>query len=189
METMIPSGPVFSVREHLESDYLLDLEDADRVRDEILLALKAMPSGGVLMIDLDGVTTRASCVARFIGTPLERIGDGEITDRYMVLRGPLDYLTERDVRMALEDEGVVAVVREAEESSLVGRTARVLEETYEALRGKREVTSADLVDQLGLDIKTANARMAKLEGVGLLHREGEVALETGGRRFLYRVVR
>lgn len=180
---------MFSVREHLSSDYLLDLPEADRIRAEMKSALHALPTGSVLGVDLSGVTTRASCVARFLGEPLKSIASGELKGRYLVLLGPLDYLTERDVRMALEDENVVCAVRAGSGATLIGTTARVLEETYSALLAVKEVSSADLVERLGLDIKTANARIAKLEGVGLLHREGETTLETGGRRFVYRLVK
>lgn len=189
METVSRTmGPTFSIREHLESQYLLDLEEAERISAKMIECLRKLPAGTILLVDLDGVITRASCVARFLGGPLKQIRDNRIENRYVVLAGPLDDLTEHDVRMALDDEGLVAAVRLAEGARLIGATARVLEETYNALLRAREVSSAELVDRLGLDIKTANARIAKLESVGLLHREGESTLQTGGRRFVYRLV-
>jgi hypothetical protein len=183
------AGPTFVVADHLDGTYLLDLEDADQIRDDLIAALEQARSGSILSVSLERLTTRASCVARFLGTPLNRIAAGEIPGRYLVLLGPLDYLTERDVRLALEDEGVVTVIRDADRARLIGTVGRVLEETYEALLHSSEVTSAALMaPPLALDIKTANARMAKLEDVGLLHRTGETSLEAGGRRYVYQLI-
>src|SRR5687768_13549699 len=130
METVSRTqGPTFSIREHLESGYLLDLEDAERISAKMMDRLRELPAGSILLVDLDGVVTRASCVARFLGGPLRQIRDGRIESRYLVLAGPLDDLTEHDVRMALDDEGLVVAVRISEGARLIGATARVLEET------------------------------------------------------------
>jgi hypothetical protein len=173
--------------------YLLGRAQAHRVGGELTEILGATEPGTVLPVDLVDVETRASCVAIFLGEPLRRIqasdASPELPDRYLVLEGPLGS-NERDVRLGLEDEGLIAVVRDPDGPRLIGKVDRVVEDTYALLTAHREVTSSLLTEPpLSLKLTTANARITKLHRLGLLHLLREEVVESGGRRFVYQVVR
>lgn len=167
---------------------LLRNEVADKIGDEILKRLQSEAVGTVVVVDLKGVETRASCAARFLGKPLAAIKTGSVEGRYLVLVG-VEGENDYDVRRGLEDEQVVAVVRGDAGPRLLGKVDAVVEETYEYLARYSEVSSAMLVDPFDLKITAANARISKLATLGLLHRLGEDMLESGGRRYLYVPVR
>jgi hypothetical protein len=173
--------------------YLVDLDEAAEVGREIKDHLETSRLGAVLSIDLEGVVTRASCAALMFGPALRRprasATNPEHSGGYLVLLGPLGS-NERDVRLGLEDEGLIAVVREAGGSRLTGKTDRVLDETYRFFSSRREVTSAMLTEPpFGLKLTAANARVAKMHRLGLLHFLRVEVMEAGGRRYVYEVVR
>lgn len=174
-----------------EDGILLSLSEADEVGEKLLYKLKASPKGTVLPVSLEGIETRASCIARFLGRPLKALtGESPTLDgRHLVL---LDKLggNERDADLALKDERVPVVIRGEEGSRLLGKVDRSVGETYGVVKDWDEVTSARLTES-SLDIKltTANARVSKLARLGLLHFVGEQMLESGGRRYVYQPVR
>jgi hypothetical protein len=168
-------------------------QEAARVGAEIAGIVEDSAPGTLVVIDLAGVETRASCLALLLGAPLRLVqsaeGDPELRDRYVVLQGPLGS-NERDAHLALADEKLVAVVREPGGPRLVGKVDRMVEETYPILLRHREVTSALLTEPpLGMKIAAANARVTKLHKLGLLRQLREEFLDAGGRRFVYEAVR
>jgi len=173
--------------------YLMARDEAARVGDELAERVRAEEPGVVVLIDLTGIETRASCLALLLGAPLRLIQDPEGTpelgDRYVVLKGPLGS-NERDAHLALADEKLVAIVREASGTRLIGKVDRMVEETYRISVRHREVTSALLTEPpLGLKLAAANGRVTKLHKLGLLHLSREEFVESGGRRFVYNAVR
>lgn len=173
--------------------YLMSRQEAARVGAEIAETVGESAPGTLVVIDLSGVESRASCLALLLGAPLRLVqsaeGDPELRDRYVVLQGPLGS-NDRDVHLALADEKLVAVVRDADGPRLIGKVDRMVEETYPILVRNREVTSALLTEPpLGLKIAAANARVTKLHKLGLLHHLREEFLDAGGRRFVYQAVK
>lgn len=174
-----------------EDGILLSLSEADEVGEKLLYKLEASSRGTVMPVSLEGVETRASCIARFLGRPLKALtGESPTLDgRHLVL---LDTLggNERDADLALRDEGVPVVVRGKEGLRLLGKVDRSVGETYDVVKDWDEVTSSRLTESgLGIKLTTANARVSKLARLGLLHFVGEQMLESGGRRYVYRPVR
>jgi DNA-binding transcriptional ArsR family regulator len=194
METLtraLRDGPVFRLAEYASNQrYLLSHAEADRIRGQLTTELKRIPSGTVLVFDPRRIESRASCFARILGEPLRLIapGRGRLAGRHIVLQGALGS-NALDIALALEKESVVAVVREPDGPSLLGKVDRVLVETYAFLAKHDEVTSKVLRDAFDLSITTANGRIEKLYRLGLLHRLREETLGAGGRRFVYEPVR
>jgi hypothetical protein len=173
--------------------YLMSRQEAARVGAEIAEMVEDSAAGTLVVINLEGVETRASCLALLLGPPLRLVqsaeGDPELRDRYVVLQGPLGS-NERDAHLALADEKLVAVVRDPGGPRLIGKVDRMVEETYPILVRHREVTSALLMEPpFGMKIAAANARVTKLHKLGLLRHVREEFLDGGGRRFVYEAVR
>jgi len=195
METLVRTlcdGPTFRLKEAVKQQhqgFLVSPEESDRIRQQLMGHLERMKRGTILVFDPAGVDSRASCFARILGGPLRALAEQRgLRGRYLVLQGPLGSNAE-DVRLGLEDEEVVAVVRDVEGPRLAGKVDRTLTETYAFVVERDEVTSQALQRPFGLTITAANARVVKMQRLGLLHFLREESLGKGGRRFVYEPVR
>ena len=185
-----------------------------QVQDALDAALRALPPGGVLALDFDGVEMMDYSFAdEALGTIYSRMGGKEYPDRYMVLLvkdDPVSQSLLENVEVALmqRDAAAIAVpaedldslikALEAERDSktapksgesvawrVIGKLPDHLIETLGAVMNQNQATVRDIVDALQLDSVTAcNNRIARLHQLRLVRRKAAIVPE-GGRLYCY----
>jgi hypothetical protein len=174
-----------------------------RVQESLDARLRALPPGGVLIVDFDGVEMMDYSFAdEALGTIYSRMAAKEYPDRHLVLEAREDEAGQallENIEVALNRREVAALVlaeNSAKNGVLVSRDAwRIVGElpghlvdTLRAVMEKGQVTVRELAAMLGLDSATAcNNRIAKLYQLHLVKREATVVPE-GGRQYSYSAV-
>ena len=185
-----------------------------QVQDALDIALRALPAGGVLAVDFQGVQMMDYSFAdEALGTIYSRMSTKEYPDRYMVLLvedDPVSQALLENVEVALSQREAAAiavpgadlpVLHEAIVRALagkeplaahrpgawkvIGKLPEHLIETLGAVMEKGSATVRDVVDTLGLDSVTAcNNRIARLHQLRLVRRKAAIVPE-GGRLYCY----
>jgi hypothetical protein len=182
-----------------------------RVQEALDARLRALPPGGVLVIDFDGVEMMDYSFAdEALGTIYSRMAAKEYPDRHLILEVREDELGEallENLEVALNRREVAALVlsradngqttqtatfpgRDAKSSPwrVVGTLPGHLVDTLKAVMDKGQITVRELATMLGLDSATAcNNRIARLYQLHLVRREATVVPE-GGRQYSYSAV-
>ncbi len=180
-----------------------------QVQEKLDARLRALPAGGVLIVDFEGVEMMDYSFAdEALGTILSRMAAKEYPDRHLVIETKGDELGDallENVEVALNRREVAALVlpqaamsktaQKAENISAVAGKWRILGdlpthliETLRAVMDKGCVTVRDLSEALKLDSATAcNNRIARLYQMHLVRREATVVPE-GGRQYCYSAV-
>lgn len=170
------------------------------VQESLEAQLRALPPGGVLVIDFDNVEMMDYSFAdEALGTLFSRLAAKEYPDRYLVLVTDESEITQallENVEAALNRREVAALVvpRAVFEKNgvnankhwhVIGSLPDHLIETLSAVIERNEVTVRDLVEALGLDSVTAcNNRVARLHQLRLVRRKASIVPE-GGRQYYY----
>jgi hypothetical protein len=179
------------------------------VQEKLDARLRALPAGGLLVVDFDGVEMMDYSFAdEALGTILSRMAAKEYPDRHLVIETRGDELAEallENVEVALNRREVAALVlpakmstqpkKKAENVSAVAGKWRILGDlpthlvdTLRAVMDAGCVTVRDLSEALKLDSATAcNNRIARLYQMHLVRREATVVPE-GGRQYCYSAV-
>jgi hypothetical protein len=179
------------------------------VQEKLDARLRALPSGGVLVVDFDGVQMMDYSFAdEALGTILSRMAAKEYPDRHLVIEVRGDELSDallENVEVALNRREVAALVlpqnaaektfqKAANISAVAGKWRSLgdlpthLVDTLRAVMDKGCVTVRDLSEALKLDSATAcNNRIARLYQMHLVRREATVVPE-GGRQYCYSAV-
>ncbi len=185
-----------------------------KVQEELDAQLRALPPGGVLTVDFDGVEMMDYSFAdEALGTIYGRMAGREYPDRYMVLLvkdDPVSVALLENVEVALAQRDVAAIAvpagevgalieaikAENEKGKAAGRQKKVtwrvvgklpehLIETLGAVMDKGSSTVRDIVETLQLDSVTAcNNRIARLHQLRLVRRKAAIVPE-GGRLYCY----
>lgn len=182
-----------------------------QVQDALDATLRALPPGGVLAIDFDGVEMMDYSFAdEALGTIYSRMGGKEYPDRYMVLLvkdDPVSQALLENVEVALAQRDAAAIAVPSEELSelvkaleaerqeskggdkvawrVIGKLPDHLVETLGAVMNQGQATVRDIVDALQLDSVTAcNNRIARLHQLRLVRRKAAIVPE-GGRLYCY----
>jgi hypothetical protein len=171
-----------------------------RVQESLDSLLRALPPGGVLVLDFDNVEMMDYSFAdEALGTLYSRLASKEYPDRYLVLVTDENEITTallENVEATLNRREVAALVvpRAAFEKNgktspsewrIIGSLPEHLIETLSAVIEREEVTVRDLVEALGLDSVTAcNNRVARLHQLRLVRRKASIVPE-GGRQYCY----
>jgi len=182
-----------------------------QVQDAIDEALRDLPSGGVLVLDFDGVEMMDYSFAdEALGTIFSRMSGKEYPDRYMVLLvkdDPISKSLLENVEVALIQRDAAAIAVPVEELkklqitlesqanneddeaeiawSVVGKLPDHLIQTLGAVMDRGQATVRDVVDALQLDSVTAcNNRIARLHQLRLVRRKAAIVPE-GGRLYCY----
>ncbi len=185
-----------------------------QVQDALDAALRALPPGGVLALDFDGVEMMDYSFAdEALGTIYSRMGGKEYPDRYMVLLvkdDPVSQSLLENVEVALMQRDAAAIAVPAEEVEsldkalsaqretlqntakngdvawrVIGKLPDHLIETLGAVMNQNQSTVRDIVDALQLDSVTAcNNRIARLHQLRLVRRKAAIVPE-GGRLYCY----
>lgn len=165
------------------------------VQEKIDGALRALPVGGVLILDFNGVEMMDYSFAdEALGTIYSRMSAKEYPDRHLILETRDDELCEallENVEVALNRREVAAlvvpqkVVKGGGKWRILGELPSHLVDTLRAVMDKNCITVRDLAETLKLDSATAcNNRIAKLYQMHLVRREASVVPE-GGRQYCY----
>ncbi len=178
------------------------------VQEKLDARLRALPMGGVLVVDFEGVEMMDYSFAdEALGTILSRMAAKEYPDRHLVIETKGDELSDallENVEVALNRREVAALVlpqntmnktKKAPNISAVAGKWRILGDlpthlvdTLRAVMDKGCVTVRDLSEALKLDSATAcNNRIARLYQMHLVRREATVVPE-GGRQYCYSAV-
>jgi len=186
-----------------------------KVQQALDAALRELPSGGVLVVDFNGVEMMDYSFAdEALGTLFSRMSAKEYPDRYLILAVPDDEMGEalvENIEAALNRREVAALVlpedsvhavttlpansgepdansRQGMEWRVIGTLPAHLIDTLRAVMDKGEITVRELADALKLDSATAcNNRIAKLYQLHLVRREAAIVPE-GGRLYCYSAV-
>ncbi len=169
------------------------------VQEKIDARLRALPVGGVLVLDFNGVEMMDYSFAdEALGTIYSRMAAKEYPDRHLVLETRDDELCDallENVEVALNRREVAALLvpqsdvkaaqKNADKWRVLGELPSHLIDTLRAVMDKNCITVRDLADALKLDSATAcNNRIAKLYQMHLVRREASVVPE-GGRQYCY----
>ena len=157
-----------------------------RVREALVEALEALPSGGVLYVDTRGVELMDYSFAdEALGILVSRVAAGEYGDRHVVLIEEDRELLE-NVEASLRQRGL-AMIRVEEPVAAPGIVGEVPEHLVETLReiyGAGSISNADLATKLGINHTACNNRATRLLKLGLIHRRRNTTAP-GGRQYSY----
>lgn len=165
------------------------------VQEKIDARLRALPVGGVLVLDFNGVEMMDYSFAdEALGTIYSRMSAKEYPDRHLIIETRDDELCEallENVEVALNRREVAALIvpqsakKSADKWRVLGELPSHLVDTLRAVMDKNCITVRDLAEALKLDSATAcNNRIAKLYQMHLVRREASVVPE-GGRQYCY----
>jgi len=184
-----------------------------QVQESIDEALRALPAGGVLAIDFDGVEMMDYSFAdEALGTIFSRMSGKEYPDRYLVLlvkddpvalallenvevalsqrnaaaiTVPISELPQLELTLAREEEGATGHGKSTVKWRVIGKLPDHLIETLGAVMNQGQATVRDVVEALQLDSVTAcNNRIARLHQLRLVRRKAAIVPE-GGRLYCY----
>ncbi len=186
-----------------------------QVQDALDAELRALPPGGVLALDFDGVEMMDYSFAdEALGTIYSRMGGKEYPDRYMVLLVKDDAVSQsllENVEVALMQRDAAAIAvpaeelgalikalaaeressREAPKSSeavawrVIGKLPEHLIETLGAVMNQGQATVRDIVDTLQLDSVTACNNRIARLHQLRLVRRKAAIVPEGGRLYCY----
>lgn len=185
-----------------------------QVQDALDEALRALPAGGVLAVDFEGVQMMDFSFAdEALGTIYSRMGTKEYPERYMVLLvedDPVSQALLENIEVALAQREsaaitlatadlpalteAIALVLSGKEPlaghrprawKVIGKLPEHLIETLGAVMECGSATVREVVEMLGLDSVTAcNNRIARLHQLRLVRRKAAIVPE-GGRLYCY----
>jgi len=186
-----------------------------QVQDALDAALRALPPGGVLALDFDGVEMMDYSFAdEALGTIYSRMGGKEYPDRYMVLLVKDDAVSQallENVEVALMQRDAAAIAVPAEELEslvkaleaereagkdapkssesvawrVIGKLPEHLIETLGAVMNQNQATVRDIVDTLQLDSVTACNNRIARLHQLRLVRRKAAIVPEGGRLYCY----
>lgn len=186
-----------------------------QVQDALDAALRALPPGGVLALDFDGVEMMDYSFAdEALGTIYSRMGGKEYPDRYMVLLVKDDAISQsllENVEVALIQRDAAAIAVPAEELEslvkalaaeretakpapksgesvawrVIGKLPDHLIETLGAVMNQNQSTVRDIVDALQLDSVTACNNRIARLHQLRLVRRKAAIVPEGGRLYCY----
>lgn len=186
-----------------------------QVQDALDAALRALPPGGVLALDFDGVEMMDYSFAdEALGTIYSRMGGKEYPDRYMVLLVKDDAVSQsllENVEVALMQRDAAAIAVPAEELDslvkaleaeresakagpksgeevawrVIGKLPDHLIETLGAVMNQGQSTVRDIVDTLHLDSVTACNNRIARLHQLRLVRRKAAIVPEGGRLYCY----
>ena len=170
-------------------DVLFSAEEAAPGEETLLVALEALPDGGLLVVNMTEVRVSSEAARRLFRRALRRVAEGELSGRYIVLLGLEG--SRYNIDVMLQGEKLVTVERLSKGASqLVGRAEPAVIETYNYLTGIRSATASDVKNHFQLEnISTATNRLTKLWKLALARRIEESSVSGGGKQYVYAAVK
>lgn len=162
-------------------------DEAESAERAVLERLEALPAGGVLVLDFDGVRIASEAARQLLRRAILRVVSGEHQDQYLVL-AHLDRC-RYSVEAMLRREQMTAVERTATGPRLIGKEDRVAVETFSFVASERAVTAKMVAEHFALpNIAAATNRLMALAKSGLVRRTGPRPLPTGGREYVFAAI-
>jgi hypothetical protein len=141
-----------------------------RAREQLLALIQTLPTDGQVRVVLDGLEVLSTSFAdELIGKTLDRLTQGELGDRSMVLFTPsLELADGLDAKLVQRGLTMLCLVGEAWD--LIGAYTEPMRETLAAIIAREETTARALASQLGLQMNACVNRVAKLAKLHLIRR-------------------
>ncbi len=159
--------------------------EGKKAREEIFSQLAAVPEGGVLVLDLEGVEVLSGSFAdEAICKVLERLRKGELPHRYLILRaGNFEVLEDLEAKLMARRLGLVVQHKEEKGWKVIGFIPQHLLRVFVYAMKRPATTSKETAADLGVSLKTASLCLKRLADLRLLRTEREIR-PSGG--FQYR---
>ena len=185
------AGNVFSIRELSGSQTtFVDEEDVAGLEHALWKRLKELPEAATLSVSFAGVTIASGAARKLLERALRRVQSGELRGRALVLdhiRGTSSY----NVRAMLISEKLWAVARiDGKSATLIGDAKDdALKTTFEFVASRDDATARDVQDHFKLNtVAAATNRLARLQRIGAVRRDGPRPLEGGGIEYVFTAV-
>jgi hypothetical protein len=191
MNAFIEQEP-FYVRSVFDADLptLFESDEAEPAEDHLLRLLGAMPEGGLLVIDFEGVRISSEAARQLLRRAARRVTGGELPDRYFVLRSLGRSRYNIEVMAESEEITLVERIDEGRRANLVGKVEPAMRETYEFLLSRSTTTAKDVFEHFRLNsVSAATNRLTNLAKLALVRRVDEQPVAGGGKQFVYAVAR
>ena len=170
-----------------QAGLLFTADDSRSIEEDLLRRLLQLPPGGLLLIDFEGARVASEAARQLLRRALLRTTSGELEDRFLLLTH-LDR-SRYSVDAMLRKEGLTMVERCPEGPRLIGQVERVVEQTFEYVAAKDEVTASMVQNHFALQaIAAATNRLTALWKLALVRRHGPRSLQGGGREYLFSAV-
>jgi hypothetical protein len=178
------------VRAGQDSLVLISEEETVGIEARLLAALDALPIGGLLALDLDGVQLSSESARQLLRRAIRRVCSGELDDRFLILQNLKRGRYSVEAMLKLEGLTVAERVAEGRSPALLGKVDQVVRETYEFLVRKGDATARDLVEEFELKtVSAATNRLTTLSGLGLARKVAQEGLPGGGIQYRFAPVR
>jgi len=144
-------------------------QEGKRAHDELFRALAALPPGGRLVIDLSGMEVLSGSFAdEALASLLSELRDGEISDRYLLVRADDEELLE-DLSERLSRRGLALLALVGDGHRVLGKLPPYLAEALEQVIERGRLTSLELARLLGISVQNASVRLRELAKLRLIH--------------------
>jgi len=167
-------------------DKLWTRDRAREIRKDLIAILEESVVGDIIAIDLSGVEVfDISFASEFFGkTILELPKDHP--GRFIAVEN-LNNVTRENLERAIETLGLPLIERRGGKLALIGKVHPADKETFIAIaKAQKPVTSAELKDQLKVNLTAMNERLKKLTELGLIRKEQGVS-QAGREQFEYSI--
>lgn len=166
--------------------HLWTRDRAREIRASLQVALEALGSGDVLVIDLEGIEVFDFSFANelfgrtLLSLPVDYPG------RFVVVTH-LNPYTRENLSQALASLGLVIIEREEDTLSLLGKAHPADEATFQALaQAGKPIAATELADRLRVNLTAMNERLSKLVRLSVVGRE-KATSPAGREQYLYTV--
>ncbi len=155
--------------------------EGQRVRSDLIQALRALPERGVLVVDCGGVEVLSGSFAdETLVEAVAWLAEDAFPARYLVAQSPdLESVEDLDARLAQRKLALLCLINRS--PHVLGHLAPYLEQALLMVLERREITSQELAHELNVSIQGAAVRLGSLAKLRLVHLERE-SRTMGGRQ-------
>jgi hypothetical protein len=146
--------------------------EGEQAHAQLLTALRLLPDGGQLRIDLEGLDVLSTSFAdEVIGKAVDRLTQGEFGERSLVLVSPsLELADGVDAKLAQRQLAMLCLTEDGT-WHLLGAHTPAMHETLALILEKRKTTTRELAEKLDLQMNACVNRVARLAKLHLIRRE------------------
>jgi hypothetical protein len=158
--------------------------EGKRAREKVTAALASLPDDGQLVVVLDGVDVLSGSFAdEVLARTVQEIVGGLYPGRTLVVWAPSRELVD-DLEHKLERRRLAMLGRIRSEWILLGAENPALAETLHLIIARRQTTTKELAEALGLPMNTCANRVARLADLRLVRRD---PIGKKGRQSVYAI--
>ena len=143
-------------------------EEGARVREILWQALESLSPGEKLVVDLAGLEVLSGSFAdEALASLLSELRDGELPDRYLLIRADDEELLE-DLSERLSRRGLALLALVRDGYRVLGKLPPYLAEALEQVIEQGRLTSLELARLLGISVQNASVRLRELAKLRLI---------------------